>query len=46
MRREHLPEPWHSFFRDVDRAFDHPVALLRCDNQQQILGLHLLARRH
>src|ERR1019366_8034606 len=27
MRRERPPQPWHSFFRDIDRAFDRPVVL-------------------
>jgi hypothetical protein len=27
MRRDHPPEPWHSFFRDIDKAFDQPIAL-------------------
>ncbi len=27
MRRDQPPEPWHSFFLDIDKAFDQPVAL-------------------
>jgi hypothetical protein len=27
MRRNKPPEPWHSFFRDIDKAFDQPIAL-------------------
>src|ERR1022692_956056 len=27
MRRDRPPEPWHSFFRDIDKTFDQPIAL-------------------
>jgi len=27
MRRDRPPEPWHSFFRDIEKAFDQPIAL-------------------
>jgi hypothetical protein len=27
MRRDPPPEPWHSFFRDIDKAFDEPIEL-------------------
>ena len=27
MRRDRPPEPWHSFFRDIDKAFDEPIEL-------------------
>jgi len=27
MRRDRPPEPWHSFFRDIDKIFDEPIAL-------------------
>jgi hypothetical protein len=27
MRRDRPPEPWHSFFLDIDQAFDQPIAL-------------------
>lgn len=27
MQHDHPPEPWHSFFLDINGSFDHPVAL-------------------
>src|SRR5580693_10267444 len=27
MRRDRPPEPWHSFFLDIDSAFEQPIAL-------------------
>ena len=27
MPHDQPPEPWHSFFLELDNAFDHPVAL-------------------
>jgi hypothetical protein len=27
MRRDRPPEPWHSFFRDIDKIFEEPIAL-------------------
>src|ERR1039458_1220818 len=27
MRRDHPPEPWHSFFLEIDKTCDQPVAL-------------------
>ena len=27
MRPDQPPEPWHSFFVDIDEAFDQPIAL-------------------
>jgi hypothetical protein len=27
MRRDRPPEPSHSFFRDIDKTFDQPIAL-------------------
>jgi hypothetical protein len=27
MRRDRPPEPWQSFFRDIDKSFDQPIAL-------------------
>jgi hypothetical protein len=27
MRRERPPQPWHSFFLDIDRTFDRPVTI-------------------
>jgi hypothetical protein len=43
MRCDQAPEPWHSFFLDVDNAFDQPIAL-RCIGGFAIAMLYGLPR--
>src|ERR1017187_8051138 len=43
MPHDRPPEPWHSFFLEIDKAFDHPVAL-HCIGGFAIAMLHGLPR--
>src|ERR1017187_4285441 len=43
MRRDRPPEPWHSFFRDIDKAFDQAI-VLQCIGGFAIAMLYGLPR--
>jgi hypothetical protein len=43
MRHDRPPEPWHSFFLDIDVAFDQPIAL-QCIGGFAIAMLYSLPR--